>query len=61
MSMLLLQSLTPDERAKLREVEAKRIRDEREQRIAEQVSRIEQEVKALRALLRGQEGRRDAR
>jgi len=51
MSTLLMNALTPEERARLREVEMKRDRDERERRVASQVDRIEREVRALKALL----------
>jgi len=51
MSTLLMNALTPEERARLREVEMKRDRDERERRVASQVDRIEREVRALKLLL----------
>jgi hypothetical protein len=49
--MLLMQALTPEERVKQREAEAKRRRDERERRISDQVGRLEKEIKNLRTLV----------
>jgi uncharacterized FlaG/YvyC family protein len=47
----MMQALTPEERMQQREAEAKRRRDERERRIAEQVGRLEKELKNLRTLV----------
>ena len=48
---IYMTALPPDERARLREAEMKRERDERERRIAAQVTRVEAEVRALRNLV----------
>jgi hypothetical protein len=60
MNTLLMANLSAEEIAKIREAELKRRRDEREQRIVDQVARVEQEVRALRAIV-GKPGGRDAR
>jgi hypothetical protein len=60
MNTILMANLSAEDVAKLREAELKRRRDEREQRISEQVARVEQEVRALRAIINKQGGR-DAR
>jgi hypothetical protein len=60
MNTILMANLSADEVAKLREAELKRRRDEREKRIAEQVERVEQEVRALKAIV-SSKGPRDAR
>jgi hypothetical protein len=56
MDTLLYSVLTPDERARLREVERKERRDERERQIAAMVDHLEQDVRALKALLLDTEG-----
>jgi hypothetical protein len=62
MNTILMANLSAEEIAKIREAELKRRRDEREQRIVDQVARVEQEVRALRAILTKQgPGAHDAR
>jgi hypothetical protein len=58
MNVPVMLNLSDEDVTKLREAELKRRRDEREQRIAEQVARVEQEVRALRVLV--DKGARDA-
>jgi hypothetical protein len=59
MSTTLMRALSPDERARARDIRAKRERDERERRLAAAVERLEAEVRGLKALLRETDRERD--